>query len=145
MDIPLVSADQQKTVRAAIKQAAELRTRIAREKLILQGAKDKSQPTKNIERLESELAELSKSTPNFNAPRIRAVVEDSIEVLADGPDLTKVVYTPDHAVNVALQLRGNPSTPGEIVPRRFIELLDEQKTPFTLGSGRLELAEALMV
>ena len=144
MDIPLVSADQQKTVRAAIKQAAELRTRIAREKLILQGAKDKSQPTKNNERLESELAELSKSTPNFNAPRIRAVVEDSIEVLADGPDLTKVVYTPDHSVNVALQLRGNPSTPGEIVPRRFIELLDEQKTPFTLGSGRLELAEALV-
>jgi hypothetical protein len=43
--------------------------------------------------------------------------------------------------NSHVLLRGNPSTPGEEVPRRFLEILSDSSRPaFTNGSGRLELA-----
>lgn len=42
-------------------------------------------------------------------------------------------------------LRGNPGRPGEAVPRQFLSLLGEGKDrPFTDGSGRLELAKAIV-
>jgi hypothetical protein len=41
-------------------------------------------------------------------------------------------------------LRGNPSTPGEETPRRFLAILcSSEPTPFAAGSGRLELARAV--
>jgi mono/diheme cytochrome c family protein len=41
--------------------------------------------------------------------------------------------------------RGNPNSPGEEVPRRFLEFLAGEKAqPFTDGSGRLELARAIV-
>ena len=40
--------------------------------------------------------------------------------------------------------RGNPSNPGDEVPRRFLEVLSAPNpAPFTNGSGRLELARAI--
>jgi hypothetical protein len=40
--------------------------------------------------------------------------------------------------------RGNPSNKGEEIPRQFVEILaGENRKPFTKGSGRLELAEAI--
>ena len=40
--------------------------------------------------------------------------------------------------------RGNPSNPGEEVPRRFLEVLSTPASaPFTNGSGRLDLARAI--
>jgi hypothetical protein len=40
--------------------------------------------------------------------------------------------------------RGNPSNPGETVPRQFLEVLSgTQRRSFTQGSGRLELARAI--
>ena len=41
-------------------------------------------------------------------------------------------------------IRGMSGTPGEIVPRRFLDVLSGGKpTPFKVGSGRLELAQAI--
>ncbi|MBI3463916.1 MAG: PSD1 domain-containing protein [Planctomycetes bacterium] len=41
--------------------------------------------------------------------------------------------------------RGNPANPGEVVPRQFLELLaGADRQPFTSGSGRLELAQAIV-
>lgn len=41
-------------------------------------------------------------------------------------------------------VRGNPSQPGERVPRRFLQILaGEQSKSFTHGSGRLDLARAI--
>jgi len=41
-------------------------------------------------------------------------------------------------------LRGNPSNPGEEVPRQFLRVLSgEKRQPFQHGSGRLELAQAI--
>jgi hypothetical protein len=51
----------------------------------------------------------------------------------------------DTPVNSHVLLRGNPSNPGEVVPRRFIQVLDQHGggEPFTNGSGRLELARCI--
>ncbi|MCA9049269.1 MAG: DUF1553 domain-containing protein, partial [Planctomycetaceae bacterium] len=40
--------------------------------------------------------------------------------------------------------RGNPAQKGDEVPRRFLTLLAPQQTPFQHGSGRLELARAII-
>jgi mono/diheme cytochrome c family protein len=40
-------------------------------------------------------------------------------------------------------IRGNPGRPGEEVPRRFLSLFGGEARPFTQGSGRLELAQAI--
>jgi uncharacterized protein DUF1553/uncharacterized protein DUF1549 len=41
-------------------------------------------------------------------------------------------------------LRGNPATPGELAPRRFLRVLSgDYPTRFGKGSGRLELADAI--
>jgi len=49
-----------------------------------------------------------------------------------------------HPANSHVLLRGNPGTPGDEVPRRFVEILSQDVRPsFTNGSGRLELARAI--
>ncbi len=40
-------------------------------------------------------------------------------------------------------LRGNPSRPGDVVPRRFPSFLGGDAAPFKQGSGRLDLAKAI--
>jgi hypothetical protein len=41
-------------------------------------------------------------------------------------------------------LRGSADSPGEEAPRRFLAILSPaERTPFTKGSGRLELAESI--
>ncbi len=55
-------------------------------------------------------------------------------VLADVPE----------AKNSAVYLRGNPKNPGEEVPRQYLEILSgEDRKPFSIGSGRLELARTI--
>ncbi|MFN8060473.1 MAG: PSD1 and planctomycete cytochrome C domain-containing protein [Vicinamibacterales bacterium] len=47
--------------------------------------------------------------------------------------------------NLQVNLRGNPFRLGDEVPRRFLAVLGgETPTPFTSGSGRLELANAII-
>jgi mono/diheme cytochrome c family protein len=49
------------------------------------------------------------------------------------------------AVNIALDLRGNPHAHGDIVPRAFPAVLGPaNKKPYTQGSGRLELANDIV-
>ena len=46
--------------------------------------------------------------------------------------------------NMRVWLRGSPDSPGEEAPRRFLAILSPaERKPFTKGSGRLELAEAI--
>ena len=48
-------------------------------------------------------------------------------------------------VNIAVNVRGNPHTLGEEVPRRFLAVLSPEGTPpFTEGSGRLQLADDIV-
>jgi hypothetical protein len=49
------------------------------------------------------------------------------------------------AVDIALDLRGNPHAHGDIIPRGFITVLGPaDKKPYTEGSGRLQLAEDIV-
>jgi hypothetical protein len=41
-------------------------------------------------------------------------------------------------------VRGNPNRPGSVVERHFLSVLDSKVTPFRQGSGRLELARAIV-
>jgi mono/diheme cytochrome c family protein len=50
-----------------------------------------------------------------------------------------------HPGNLKLHIRGNPENLGEEVPRRFLAILSRgDPVPFQHGSGRLELAEAIV-
>jgi hypothetical protein len=50
-----------------------------------------------------------------------------------------------HPENAKLNIRGNPFQEGHEVPRRFLAVLsDGEPKPFQKGSGRLELAEAIV-
>jgi cytochrome c553 len=73
------------------------------------------------------------------------VEEASLHVLPDGPHKTKLVYKPGEVQNLAVQIRGNPSNPGPFVSRRFLAVLSpDDPRPFRQGSGRLELAQAIV-
>ncbi len=78
-------------------------------------------------------------------PLAPAVEDAAIFVLPDGPNKTKVEYRPGVAQDVAMQVRGNPASAGPVVPRRFLAVLSpDPPPPFRQGSGRLELARALV-
>jgi mono/diheme cytochrome c family protein len=49
------------------------------------------------------------------------------------------------AVNIAVDLRGNPHSHGDIAPRAFLTVLGSpDKKPYTEGSGRLQLADDIV-
>ncbi|WP_406695516.1 PSD1 and planctomycete cytochrome C domain-containing protein [Singulisphaera sp. Ch08] len=78
-----------------------------------------------LKTLKSELNRLKKE-----APAKYAVLHS----LAEGTSIA----------DMKLFLRGNPETPGDNVPRRFLSILSPgSPTPFHEGSGRLELAKAI--
>ena len=57
-----------------------------------------------------------------------------VPAMAEGTPLDETVF-----------IRGSPRTPGELVPRRFLEALGGiEKGPYRQGSGRAELAEYLL-
>ncbi len=67
-------------------------------------------------------------------------------VLTDpgSPARAMVVEDVDHPRNSPILIRGDASNRGPIVPRQFLEILSgPHRKPFTEGSGRLELAEAI--
>src|SRR5205085_395099 len=78
-------------------------------------------------------------------PLAPAVEDAGLYVLADGPYRTKLEYRSGVAQDVAVQVRGNPANLGPIVPRRFLAVLSpDSPRPFRQGSGRLELARAIV-
>ncbi len=99
---------------------------------------------KQIEALEAKAKDL-RSTPHFESPLALVIEDASLRVLPDGPHRTKVEYQRGEGQDVAVQQRGNPSSTGPVVPRRFLEVLSaDAPRKFTRGSGRLELAQALV-
>ncbi len=66
----------------------------------------------------------------------------------NGPEIYPFVHgmaDKPKAVNIALDLRGNPNNHGEEVPRAFITVLGApDKKPYSSGSGRLDLANDIV-
>ncbi len=76
-----------------------------------------------IDSLQKEIAETKKKVAPENYPYVHG--------MADKPQI----------IDVKLNLRGNPHSLGDVVPRRFLTVLTSQSTkPYSQGSGRLELA-----
>ena len=60
------------------------------------------------------------------------------------PPRAMVLVDKPKPVNGTILLRGNPGRPGKSVPRQYLEVLSTgPRQPFTQGSGRRELAEAI--
>ena len=72
-----------------------------------------------------------------------ATIKGQLERLKMGPFIHALTEGPKIA-NVPVLLRGNPETPGEDAPRKFLTILAGDNAPiFTKGSGRLELANSI--
>ncbi|MEZ6113207.1 MAG: PSD1 and planctomycete cytochrome C domain-containing protein, partial [Pirellulaceae bacterium] len=121
-------------------------TRIEAElKKLRQEKSPSDEQTAKIAELDQRVAEL-RGTPNFDAPSANGVVEASLYVLPNGPNQTKLDYKPGEPRDVPIQRRGSTTNLGPIVPRRFLRVLSTEAEPplFTHGSGRLELADAIV-
>ncbi len=105
----------------------------------------KAQKSPQAEALQAQIEKVRQATPYFDTAMVPGVEEASLYVLADGPHKTKLEYRSGVAQDVAMQVRGNPANEGPKVPRRFLAVLSpEAPRAFTQGSGRLELAQALV-
>ncbi|MEO6788537.1 MAG: DUF1553 domain-containing protein, partial [Chthoniobacteraceae bacterium] len=66
-----------------------------------------------------------------------------LELDPGAPPRAHVLRDKPQPVTPHVFMRGNPSRPGEVVPRRFLSFLGGDAAPFKQGSGRLELARAI--
>ncbi|MDR3636613.1 MAG: DUF1549 and DUF1553 domain-containing protein [Isosphaeraceae bacterium] len=71
---------------------------------------------------------------------------DELQVMHPGAPARAMVMTDrPNPVEPHVLIRGNPGRPGKAVPRRFVKLLSaSDRKPFQAGSGRLELAQAIV-
>lgn len=104
-------------------------------------ADKKSEPAT---KLQAEIDSL-KQTPGYDGLWAHAVEEASLYVMPDGPDMTRLDTRPGESRDLAVFKRGNPTNLGDVVPRRFLQVLAKTDAePFTRGSGRRELAESIL-
>jgi hypothetical protein len=96
-------------------------------------------------------AEDKKPAPNRRrevdgtGPYINAVYDAAVYADGSFSDYTPIVSKPGQARDLPVYARGSSSSPGEIVPRRFLTVLAKgSENRFVKGSGRLELAEKIV-
>ena len=93
----------------------------------------------------AEIKKVENETAHYHEPLVNALSEESLYVVRAGKnaqDGTRLEYRPG-ARDLPLFIRGNPNRPAEIVRRRFLQVFGNVQ-PFALGSGRLELANAIL-
>ncbi|MGE0538274.1 MAG: DUF1549 and DUF1553 domain-containing protein [Pirellulales bacterium] len=92
--------------------------------------------------LAEDLEELLSEDERRELERLRQQRE---ELLRSCPQSAMAIVSRDrHPDDTRVQLGGDPHSPGEIAPRRFLSVLTRPDMPqVTTGSGRLELAEWL--
>ncbi len=118
------------------------RLKVIEEQLVTLRKKKGPGVEKQVIALTAETTKL-RATPHLNEPMVTGVVESSLHVLTDGPYRTRLEYK-SAPQDVALQVRGNPASTGPVVPRRFLSVLSDGSRKFEKGSGRLELAQAIV-
>ena len=137
---PTISEELYEPVRLAKEEVQSLESEIAKLR------KENPKPAESIEELTTQIDKLKASTPRYDVAMANAVAEESLYVVRKGETAqegTELDYRSEPR-DLNLFIRGNPNRLGEVVPRRFLEVLsDETSRPFQIGSGRLELARAL--
>ena len=76
--------------------------------------------------------------------KLLKAVEQWSSAAKGSPPRAMVLYERPVVHEPHIFLRGDPNRLGETVPRQFLELLDRKRQPFQQGSGRLELARAIV-
>jgi mono/diheme cytochrome c family protein len=133
---PLLPQHEVIAVKAARPQVKELEEKLKR-------LKEQNSP--DTESIEKQIAGIRAATPSIDVPWAHVLREASLYVRPDGEDRTKLEYREGEHRDLPVFRRGNPSNPGDIVPRRFLSVFQtEPPEYFTHGSGRAELAEAMI-
>ncbi len=97
-----------------------------------------------VKRWEEELKTL-KNLQLFDGPIANGIRDAGLWLNGDDPAWTLLDYRPGQSRDLPVFIRGNPANPGTVVPRRFVEVLAPREArPFSQGSGRRELAEAIV-
>ena len=133
---PLLPEHEVAAVRAARKTIIELEEKL----------KKLADPaTAEAEEIRKSIAAIRTATPHVDQPWAHALRDASVYVQPDGEDRTRLEYRESQSRDLPVFRRGNPANPGEIVPRRFLTVLQpEPVTPFAQGSGRAELADSML-
>lgn len=140
-DRPMIADEEYAPVAAAKREVAKLTEQIAAKQ------KQKPVPVDEIACLQAEIDDLKAFTPQYDTPLANVVVDESLHVVlaGDNPQSgTKLEYRPEPQ-DLNLFIRGNPNRPGPVIPRGFLTVLSTgESIPFRRGSGRLELADAII-
>ena len=141
---PLISAKQYAPVARAKAEVKKLKSQIKQLKAKKPRPKDYAA---QLRKLQSQIKQIESSTPHYRALLANAVKDESLYVRRAGKTAqsgTRLEYK-SQPRDLRLFLRGNPNKLGPVVPRRFLEVLSNGKPkPFQQGSGRLELAKAIV-
>jgi hypothetical protein len=147
---PLAVTDQEEMRRLQDTHDAivDVELRLRHTRVLLKTAAAAKEPTAPLEAkvrdFEVRLEELQSRTL-FAGAIANGVCDSSVWIDDSDPVWTAIVFRPDRPRDLPVFVRGNPSRPDEIVPRRFLEVLSSKTPrPFTQGSGRLELADAIV-
>jgi hypothetical protein len=144
---PTMSAELWKPVKLARDQVAALekaKTALTKKKPAPADFKDQ------MAQMEEKITSIKQSTPHYDVPMADAV-EDAALFVVNNKEAkeggTKLDYHEGMARDLELQKRGNPNDLGATVQRRFLTAFPTKTGKprvFTKGSGRLELAEAIV-
>lgn len=97
-----------------------------------------------VRRWEDELKRL-KSVQLFEGPIANGVRDAGLWLNGDDPAWTLLDYQAGRSRDLPVFIRGNPANHGKVVSRRFLEVLTPRDAkPFSQGSGRRELAQAIV-
>jgi hypothetical protein len=90
--------------------------------------------------------EVENRLPEQSRTALASLREELEQARRDAPSMYPVAHVIADAssTDIKVMVRGNPAKQGEIAPRRFLKILSgDSPPPFTKGSGRLELAQAI--
>lgn len=134
---PLLPQEEIAAVRAARKAITDLEEKL---KKMADSASVES------EEVRKSIARIRTATPHVDQPWAHVLREASVYVQPDGEDSTRLEYRESESRDLPVFRRGNPANPGDIVSRRYLTVLQPASSAsFTHGSGRAELADAMLV
>ena len=109
-------------------------------------ATDKAALDARVKALEARVTELKAKEKLIDTVSAANVVRDAgTWVNGDDPDFTRIEYKSGQFRDLPVFIRGEVTRPGVVVPRRFLTALSAgEPKPFTAGSGRRELADAIV-
>lgn len=97
-----------------------------------------------VAKTDEELKAL-KATKLFAGPIANAARDAGLWLNGNDPSWTYLDYRAGEPRDLPIYIRGNANRHGPVVPRRFLEVLSRSDAkPFQRGSGRGELAEAIV-